>query len=136
MPARWTNGQQQQPPMANDHSYADHDQCGISHAIDHGLMGARQPTGNPSKIAILPTSAGQSGNPFRTAWHVKQTTGNEWRVVTSGVTVSYVAEADQASDNSPPSGQPTITAHRAQGFVAISEELASDWGTALAEISQ
>lgn len=69
-----------------------------------------------------------SVNPFRAISRSVTLAGtSEWRGVTSaGITASYVAEAAEATDNSPTLGQPAAIAQRAQAFVPFSIEAGED----------
>ena len=70
----------------------------------------------------------QSLNPFRQIATVKTITNDEWRGVSSaGVTWSFDAEASEVSDDAPTVAQPTITAHRATGFIPYSIEIGGDY---------
>lgn len=85
---------------------------------------------------IIPTS-NSSVNPLRAISRVEQITGNEWRGVSSGaVSVSYGAEAAEASDNSPTLAQPTANVEKAQAFIPFSVEVGGDWGAIQAEIAR
>jgi len=78
---------------------------------------------------ILNTSNGVV-NPIRSISRVRQITTDEWRGITSaGITASYVAEATEATDNSPTLAQPTVSAERAHAFVPFSIEIGQDWGS-------
>ena len=69
-------------------------------------------------------------NPIRAISRVRQITVDEWRGITStGVTASYVAEATEATDNSPTLAQPTVSTERAHAFVPFSIEIGMDWGS-------
>jgi HK97 family phage major capsid protein len=84
---------------------------------------------------ISPTGAGSS-NPFRAVCRVEQITVNEWRgLISTGLTLAYVAEAAASADTSPTLGQPTIPTFRAQGFIPASYELWADWDNALDQLS-
>jgi len=84
---------------------------------------------------LVPTSAG-SRNPYRAVCRVEQTTGNEYRgVTTGGVTMAYASEGAVSSDNSATYAQPALILNRAQGFVPISRELYADWEAALDQLS-
>jgi HK97 family phage major capsid protein len=78
---------------------------------------------------IIPTS-NLSVNPFRAIARQETIAGtNEWRGVTSaGVTATRVAEATEATDNSPTIAQPAVVVQRVQSFVPFSIELGQDWG--------
>lgn len=76
---------------------------------------------------ILNTSNGVV-NPIRSISRVRQITVDEWRgVSSSGITASYVAEATEATDNSPTLVQPTVSTERAHAFVPFSIEIGMDW---------
>jgi HK97 family phage major capsid protein len=85
---------------------------------------------------VINTSTG-SVNPLRQIARVEQTTGNEFRGVTStGLTLSYSAEASEATDNSPTLVQPALTLNRVQGFMPVSFELDQDWDSLQANLGQ
>lgn len=78
---------------------------------------------------ILNTNNGVA-NPIRSLAKVIQVTVDEWRgISSSGITASYVAEASEATDNSPTLVQPTISTERAHAFVPFSIEIGMDWGS-------
>lgn len=76
-------------------------------------------------------------NPLRMISRVEQITGKEWDGVTStGITVSRVAEATEATDGSPALVQPTVRTTRVQGFVPFSVELDVSWGNMRNQLTQ
>jgi HK97 family phage major capsid protein len=78
---------------------------------------------------ILNTNNGVA-NPIRSIARVEQITVDEWRGITSaGITASYVAEATEATDNSPTLAQPTVSTERAHAFVPFSIEIGMDWSS-------
>jgi HK97 family phage major capsid protein len=78
---------------------------------------------------ILNTNNGVA-NPIRSLARVEQITVDEWRGITStGITASYVAEATEATDNSPTLAQPTVSTERAHAFVPFSIEIGMDWSS-------
>lgn len=86
---------------------------------------------------IILTSDG-SVNPLRQIARVETITTKEWQGVTSsGVTASYAAEADEASDDAPTlaRGGP-VTPERAHVFVPFSYEVEQDWGQLSAELTR
>lgn len=79
---------------------------------------------------IILTNAG-SANPFRQIATVRTITTDTWNGVSSaGVTAGWLAESDEAADNSPSFGQPTITPHKAAAWVQGSFEVLADSGFA------
>jgi HK97 family phage major capsid protein len=85
---------------------------------------------------ILNTNNGVA-NPIRSISRVKQITVDEWRGITStGITASYVAEASEATDNSPTLAQPTISTERAHAFVPFSIEIGMDWGSIQGDLTE
>ncbi len=75
---------------------------------------------------IVLTNAG-SANPWRRLGTVKQTTSNAWQGVTSaGVNAAWLAEATEASDNSPTVGQIQITPEKASAWLFGSYEVLED----------
>lgn len=84
---------------------------------------------------VILTDDGQV-DPLRQISRVEQIVGKEWQGVTSsGITVSRVAEATQATDDSPTLAQPTVKAERVQGFVPFSLELDQDWPALRSEMT-
>jgi HK97 family phage major capsid protein len=76
-------------------------------------------------------------NPIRQIARVKSTTVDEWRGVTSaGITASYVAEATEATDNSPTLVQPTVSTERAHAFVPFSIEIGMDWSSIQGDLTE
>jgi HK97 family phage major capsid protein len=88
-------------------------------------------TGLPVPYQLDPTImpiSNSSVNPYRAIGRVVQTTVKNWRGATSaGITAAYVAEATEATDDTPTLAQPTIDAQRAQAFVPFSIEVDQDW---------
>lgn len=85
---------------------------------------------------VILTSNG-SINPLRLVSRVEQIVGKEWQGITStGITVTRVAEATEASDNAPTLVQPTVKAERVQGFVPFSMEIDQDWGGLRTEMTR
>jgi HK97 family phage major capsid protein len=99
-------------------------------------------TGLPVPYTLDPTVLPVSNsvvNPLRAISSVDQIVGsNEWRGLTSGaITASRVAEATEATDNTPTLAQPTIVTSKAHCFVPFSIESGQDWtgmDTALARL--
>lgn len=59
---------------------------------------------------------------------VETITNDAWRGVNSaGVSWSFDGEASEVSDDSPTLSQPTVTAHKAQGFIPYSIEVGQDY---------
>lgn len=84
---------------------------------------------------VILSSSG-SINPLRQLARVVQIVGKEWQGITStGVTVSRVAEATEATDGAPTFVQPTVKPERVQGFVPFSIEIDEDWNTMRSEIT-
>ncbi len=84
---------------------------------------------------VILTSDG-SVNPLRQVSRVEQIVTKSWHGVTSaGVTVSRVAEATEATDNSPTLAGPTVTPQRVQGFVQFSDEIEMDWTALSSEVT-
>jgi HK97 family phage major capsid protein len=85
---------------------------------------------------IIPTS-NHSVNPYRAISRVETIVTNEWRGVTSaGVTASYAAEGDEATDDAPELAQPSVTPERAQAFIPFSIEIGQDWSGLQAEMAR
>lgn len=85
---------------------------------------------------IILTSQG-SLNPFRAISRVETITNDEWKGVSSaGVSWSYDGEATAVSDDTPTLAQPTVTAHKAQGFIPYSIEVGMDYPGFAAEMSR
>jgi HK97 family phage major capsid protein len=85
---------------------------------------------------ILLTSAG-AVNPLRKLASVSTIATSEWAGITSaGVTAHFVAEATEASDDSPTLGQPKIKPEKAQAFVPFSIEVGGDWGGLQTELAK
>lgn len=85
---------------------------------------------------IILTSQG-SLNPFRAISRVETITNDEWKGVSSaGVSWSYDGEASAVSDDSPTLAQPTVTAHKAQGFIPYSIEVGQDYPGFAAEMAR
>jgi HK97 family phage major capsid protein len=99
-------------------------------------------TGLPVPYTLDPTVLPVSNsvvNPLRAISSVEQIVGsNEWRGLTAGaITASRVAEATEATDNTPTLAQPTIATSKAHCFVPFSIESGQDWtgmDTALARL--
>jgi HK97 family phage major capsid protein len=89
-------------------------------------------TGLPVPYTLDPTVLPVSNsvvNPLRAISSVEQIVGsNEWRGLTAGaITASRVAEATEATDNTPTLAQPTIATSKAHCFVPFSIESGQDW---------
>lgn len=82
-------------------------------------------------VLIDPTiilTSQESVNVVRQIATVKTITTDAWKGVSSaGVTWSWDAEAAEVSDDGPTLAQPTITAHKAQGFIPYSIEIGQDY---------
>lgn len=77
---------------------------------------------------IILTNAG-SANPFRQVSTIKTIITDTWNGVSSaGVTASWLAESNEASDNSPSFAQPSITPKKAAAWVQGSFEVLADSG--------
>jgi HK97 family phage major capsid protein len=84
---------------------------------------------------VIPTSVGAI-NPYRQISRVVQTTGNDWKGVTSaGITAAYAAEATETTDNSPVLVQPEAIVEKAQAFVPFSIEIDQDWNQMQQELA-
>jgi HK97 family phage major capsid protein len=82
-------------------------------------------------------TANGSVNQIRQAARQVVATGDVWHGVSSGaVQWSYDAEASQVSDDTPTLAQPTVTIHKAQGFVPISIEAIADAQNVTAEVGR
>lgn len=78
--------------------------------------------------SIILTSQGTL-NPVRRVARNVTITADKWYGVSSdGVSWSWDGEAAEVSDDAPTLAQPTITAHKAQGFIPYSIEIAADYG--------
>ncbi len=78
-----------------------------------------------------------STNPFRRISRVVPITGDNWNGVTSaGISVSWDTEGAEVSDDAPTIGKPSITPHKASGFVPISIEAYEDIAGAGGEIAR
>jgi HK97 family phage major capsid protein len=89
-------------------------------------------TGLPVPYTLDPTVLPVSNsvvNPLRAISSVEQIVGsNEWRGLTAAaITASRVAEATEATDNTPTLAQPTIPTSKAHCFVPFSIESGQDW---------
>jgi HK97 family phage major capsid protein len=110
-------------------AYLDRDETRL---VTHAMTIGSSPSGGFAvnyqlDPTIVPVSNG-SVNPFRAACRVELISGTEWRQPTStGLTLTYQAEAAASTDTSPALGQSAILTNRVQGFVPTSEELAADW---------
>lgn len=76
---------------------------------------------------IILTAQG-SPNPFFRISRVENITNDEWKGVSSaGVTWSFDAESAEVSDDAPTIAQPTVKAHKAQGFIPYTIEVGMDY---------
>lgn len=76
---------------------------------------------------IILTDQGSS-NPVLDLARVETITNDEWKGVSSaGVSWSFDGEATPVSDDSPTLAQPTVKAHKAQGFIPFSIEVGMDY---------
>ncbi|MEV2240577.1 phage major capsid protein [Micromonospora sp. NPDC049891] len=76
--------------------------------------------------SIILTNNGSS-NPYRRIAAIKQTATNEWNGVTSaGVNAGWLAEAAEASDNTPTVGQVKIPVHKGAAWLFGSFEVLQD----------
>jgi HK97 family phage major capsid protein len=67
-------------------------------------------------------------NPVRAVSNVETIGTYIWKGVSAdSVTAAYVAEATEATDNSPTLVQPVLTPQRGTAFVPFSQEIAMDW---------
>jgi hypothetical protein len=77
---------------------------------------------------IINTSSGVV-NPIRAISRVERITTDEWRgIASTGVTMTYEAEATETTDNAPTITQPSVSTEKAQGFIPFSIEIDQDWG--------
>jgi HK97 family phage major capsid protein len=85
--------------------------------------------------SVIMTAQGHPNDFFAIA-NVKLITTDEWKGVSSaGSTWSFDAEAAEVSDDSPTLAQPTVTTHKAQGFIPFSIEVGSDYPNFAAEMA-
>jgi HK97 family phage major capsid protein len=85
---------------------------------------------------IILTAQGHP-NDFLQIARVEVITNDEWRGVSSaGVTWSFDPEATAVSDDSPTLAQPTVPAHKAQGFIPYSIEIGMDYPGFATEMSR
>lgn len=85
---------------------------------------------------IILTAQG-SPNPFFAISRVETITNDEWKGVSSaGVTWSFDAESAEVSDDSPTIAQPTVKAHKAQGFIPYTIEVGMDYPGFAEEMSK
>lgn len=87
------------------------------------------PTVIDPTIIVTGTHNGMLGaNPIRSRANVRQITGDNLTVVkSSGVTVEWVAEGQESSDNAPTLSTVTLTPYRANCFIPYSIEVDQDW---------
>lgn len=85
---------------------------------------------------IILTSQGSSNAVYNAARKVT-ITNDEWKGVSSaGVSWSWDAEAGTVSDDAPTLGQPSVSVHKAQGFIPYSIEIGQDYPNFAAEMSR
>lgn len=85
---------------------------------------------------VIITSAG-SLNEIRQVARSVVATGDVWNGVSAGeVTWRWAAEASEAGDNAPTFAQPTVTVHKADGFVPISLEALADEANVTSEVGR
>jgi len=85
---------------------------------------------------VIITSDG-SRNQIRQVARQVVATGDVWNGVSAGaVTWRWAAEESAASDNAPTFAQPTVTIHKADGFVPISLEALQDEANVTAEVGR
>lgn len=78
--------------------------------------------------SIILTS-GAADVPLLRVCNIKQTTVNIWKGVSGqGMVWSYSTEGTEATDNAPSLAQPSISIHRASGWLPYSIEAAQDYG--------
>lgn len=91
-------------------------------------------------VMIDPTiilTSGAAAAPVLQLARVETITNDEWKGVSSaGVSWSWDGEADTVSDDTPTLAQPTVTAHKAQGFIPYSIEVGMDYPNFAAEMSR
>lgn len=87
------------------------------------------PTVVDPTIIVTGTHNGMLGtNPIRARADVRQISGDNLTVISSGgVTVEWVAEGQESSDNAPTFSTLTLTPYRANCFVPYSIEAEQDW---------
>ncbi len=74
-------------------------------------------------------SAGAAGVPLFSVCSIKQTTVNVWKGISAqGMTWAYSTEGTENSDNAPSLSSPSISIHKAQGFLPFSVEAEMDYG--------
>lgn len=112
-------------------------------ALDEFRAAALSPTsaggfGVPVLIdpTIILTSQGSSNAVYNAARKVTITT-DKWNGVTSaGANWSWDGEAVQVSDDAPTLAQPSVTAHKAAGFIPYSIEIGQDYPDFAGEMSR
>lgn len=84
---------------------------------------------------IILTAQG-TPNPFFAISRVETITNDEWKGVSSaGVSWAFGAESSQVGDNSPTLAQPSVKAHKAQGFIPYTIEVGMDYPGFAAEMA-
>lgn len=95
------------------------------------------PTVLDPTIILTGTHNGLTPNTVRQLANVVQISGDNYNVVQSaGVTASYVAEATEATDNSPTLAIKTITPYKAHAFVPFTYEIQGDWAAMESEMGR
>jgi HK97 family phage major capsid protein len=85
---------------------------------------------------VIDTSSG-SVNPWRRVARVERGVTDTWNgVSSSGVSFRWATEGSESDDNAPTLAQPTITAHKADGFVPFSFEIEGDWQAMGSEVTR
>lgn len=107
-----------------------------SRALGIGSQGGNYPVPVVLDPTVTLTSNGQV-NPMRQIARVIPIVGNVYEGVSSaGVTVSYGAEAVEATDNSPTLTQPSYNVEKAKAFIPFSIEAGEDWGSLQSEMAR
>lgn len=95
------------------------------------------PTVLDPTIILTGTHNGLVPNPVRALANVVQITGDNYNVVQSaGVSASYVAEAAEATDNSPTLATKLITPYKAHAFIPFTVEIQGDWSQMESEMGR
>lgn len=79
----------------------------------------------------------ESGNPFFQIANVQRITTKDWKGVSAaGVTWAFETESAAANDLTPTLAQPTVYAHKAQGFLPFTIEVGMDYPEFAAEMAR
>lgn len=116
------------PVFSPEEARAVRDVNNLKRAMSVGTNGAG---GYAVPVVIDPTiilTAQGSDNPILNRCRIETITNDEWLGLSSaGVTWQYSAEAGTTADNSPTISQPSVSTHRADGFIPFSIEIGMDW---------